>query len=120
MALVQISKVFRHELPTDQLVGAHLEHPEPGTASETYSFAVEGWVLSKTAPVAHLEVLREGRPVARFPASFNRPDLARAFPKAASTDRSGFRASIGTLRLPTRFDVLLRVRLDNGALMPLA
>src|ERR687887_2168326 len=118
MALVRISKVFRPELPTDQLVGANLEKPKPGAASETYSFAVEGWVLSKTAPVAHLEVLREGRPVARFPAAFDRPDLATAFPNASSSDRSGFRASIGTLRLPARFEVLIRVRLDNGAQIP--
>jgi hypothetical protein len=119
MTLVRITNVTVHELPLDQLHGAHLELPQEGTSSNVYGFDIEGWVVSKTASVAHVEVLLDGRPILKFQLLFARRDVASSVPEAAA-GKSGFRASLSALSLPASFQVVLRVTLESGIRIPIA
>jgi hypothetical protein len=120
MSLVRITNVATHNPPRDQLLGAHIDLPQAEASSDVYSFDVGGWVLGKTAPVARIEALLEGRPIFEIPCRFERRDVASAFPGVTGAESTGFRASIGALSLPSHFEVLIRATLENDVRVPLA
>jgi Sulfotransferase family len=113
-AVVRIADVSVDRLPPDHLHGADIEVPRPGATRDTYSFEVEGWVVGNSAPVERIEVLQEGRVILDFPPNLRRPDIDAKFPAPSDIGASGFRTSVGTLSLRSKFEISIRVRLESG------
>jgi hypothetical protein len=114
MSIVEITDVQIGAGAREHLHGGRLELPTAGTTSDIYSFDVTGWALGKSAPVASIEVLHEGRPVLELPVSVDRPDVAAAFPGVDGGERAGFWGSVGALSVRREFDVLVQAKLESG------
>ncbi len=119
-AVVQIDLVELNDGESDYVHGSNLDGPSEGAVCDSYVLTLDGWVLSKELGVEHVEVLHEERPVATVPADREREDLAVGFPAVEGAARSGYRASISTLRLPSEFEIVLRAKLEDGTRLPLA
>jgi len=105
---------------SDYVHGGNIDTPAEGFVGDSYGLTVEGWVLSRRIPIEHVEVLHEERPVAVVPVDLERPDIAAGFPQVEGASRSGFRASISTLKLADRFELVLRAKLVDDTRLPLA
>lgn len=105
---------------SDYVFGGNVDTPGEGFTGDSYSLTIQGWVLSKRIPVEHVEVLHEERPLAIVPLDVERADIASGFPDVAGAERSGYRATIGALKLPAEFELVLRAKLDDGTRLPLA
>jgi hypothetical protein len=120
MSVLEISDVTVHDAPLDWLHGAFLDSPKTATTSDIYAFVIEGWALSRTSPVACVEVLHDERPVVEIPLGRRRPDISTAFGSVAGAASSGFKALVGVLHLRPEFEVVLRLRLEEGTRLNLA
>ncbi|HVD41642.1 MAG TPA: sulfotransferase [Solirubrobacterales bacterium] len=105
---------------SDYVFGGNVDTPTEGFTSDSYGLAIEGWVLSKRIPVEHVEVLHEERPIAVAPLEVERADIASGFPAVAGAERSGYRITIGALKLAEEFEIVLRAKLEDGTRLPLA
>jgi hypothetical protein len=105
---------------SDYVHGGNVDTPGEGFSGDSYGLTIEGWVLSRRLAVEHVEVLHEERPVAVVPADRERPDIASGFPQVEGAARSGYRASINTLKLSDEFEIVLRAKLEDGTRLPLA
>jgi hypothetical protein len=114
MSIVEITDVQTGAGPREHLHGGRIELPRAGTTSDIYSFEVTGWALGKSAPVASIEVVHEGRPVLEVPVSVDRPDVAAEFPGVDGGERAGFWGSVGALSVRREFEVRLQAKLESG------
>lgn len=119
-AVVSVDSVDVNEGESDYVHGGNLDSPRAGFTSDSYGLALEGWLLSKRLAVEHVEVLYEERPIACVPLEVERADIAAGFPEVEGAARSGYRASIGGLKLPPEFEIVLRAKLEDGTRLPLA
>jgi hypothetical protein len=117
--VVSIETVDVNEGASDYVHGGNLDTPRAGFAADSYGIVIEGWLLTISLAVEHVEILHEERPIAIAEANLPRPDIASGFPEIEGAERSGYRASIGTLRLPAEFEIVLRARLEDGTRLPL-
>jgi Sulfotransferase family len=116
---VTIAEVLVAAPRQDRAYGSKIDLPTAGATEDAYSFDVAGWVVGKASPVKCVEVLHEGRQILEVAPTLAKPGVASLFPEAKRAERSGFRASIGALRLRPKFEILLRVRLEDGTRFPL-
>jgi Sulfotransferase family len=114
MFTIEIRDVQMSAGPRKHLHGGHIDLPKAGTTSDIYSVEIKGWALGKSAPVASIEVLHEGRPVLELPISEERTDVAAAFPGVAGREQTGFWGALGGLSLRREFEVVLRAKLESG------
>jgi Sulfotransferase family len=119
-AVVSIDEVEVNEGESDYVHGANLDGPRDGFTSDSYGLVLEGWLLSRRLAVEHVEVLYEERPIARVGLDVKRPDIAAGFPEVEGAERSGYRASVGALKLAPEFEIVLRAKLEDGTRLPLA
>ena len=105
---------------SDYVYGGNVDTPGEGFAGDTYSLTIQGWVLSKRLAVENVEILHEERPIDVVPLDVERADIASGFPQVEGAARSGYRASIGALKLPEKFEIVLRAKLEDGTRLPLA
>jgi hypothetical protein len=117
--VVSIEAVEVNEGASDYVHGGNLDTPREGFASDSYGIVIEGWVLTLSLAVKYVEVLHEERPIAIAEANLERPDIASGFADVEGAGRSGYRASIGTLKLPAEFEIVLRARLEDETRLPL-
>jgi hypothetical protein len=118
-SVLTIDAVEVNEGPNSYIHGANLDSPQPRAASDSYGLLIEGWVLSTGLSVQHIEILSEERPIALVELDQERPDIASAFPDVSGSSRSGFRTTIGALKLPSEFEIVLRARLEDDTRLPL-
>jgi hypothetical protein len=119
MDLVTVDSVELRDLSHDHLHGGRLETPVAGTSSGSYTVQIEGWLIGKTGRAQSVEVLHDGQPILRLPVTEERPDVASAFAEVSEAQTSGFRGSLGVLRLPKDFELLVRGILANGTEIPI-
>ncbi|HEX6457216.1 MAG TPA: sulfotransferase [Solirubrobacterales bacterium] len=105
---------------SDYVHGGNVDAPRQGVPVDAYGMTIEGWALSRQIPIEHVEVLYEERPLAAVPVDRERPDIAAGFPEVEGASKSGFVATISALRLPERFELVLRTKLVDGTRLPLA
>ena len=120
MKRLRVDSVERFPLPEDELRGFQLEVPQPGEEWNSQTLHFDGWVLGAKAPIVAVEVLQDGRPIARMPVREPREDVAERFPDVEGAANSGFAGALGALRLRRSFELLLRGELESGVTMPLA
>jgi hypothetical protein len=118
-SVITIETVEVNEGASDYVLGGNLDSPREGYVGDSYGIVIEGWVLTISLAVEHVEILHEERPIAIAEANLPRPDIAAGFAEVEGAERSGYRASIGTLRLPVDFEIVLRARLEDGTRLPL-
>jgi len=119
-ARISVDSVEVNEGESDYVHGGNLDGPHAGFTSDSYGLTLEGWLLSRRLRIEHVEVLSAERPIARVPLEVERPDIAAGFPEVEEAERSGYRVKIGALKLPPRFEIVLRAKLEDGTRLPLA
>jgi hypothetical protein len=117
--VVTIEAVEVNEGASDYVHGGNLDTPREGYQGDSYGIVIEGWLLTISLAVEHVEILHQERPIAIAEANLPRPDIAAGFAEIEGAERSGYRASISTLRLPVEFEIVLRARLEDGTRLPL-
>jgi Sulfotransferase family len=100
-------------------VDGALEAPAAGPIPP-YTLDLSGWVVGHSAPAERVEVLARGKPIFSLPVGGERRDVAAAFPDAAGAESSGYAGSLGTLRLPREFELVLAAGLADGESVPFA
>jgi glycosyltransferase involved in cell wall biosynthesis len=83
--------------PDERLWGGNVEGPQPGDAQVDGGFEVVGWVLGRSAPATHVELLSGETLVGSAKVSVRRPDLARVFPDVPERAGGGFRTRMSLL-----------------------
>ena len=119
-ALIKIESVYHHPLNYQEMWGAHIDQPKPGTTRDAYSLSIRGWVLSRGPKAVAVEYLHAGDIMGRVPVCHDRADLVVAFPDAKDALKSGFYASLSTVKLPPVADIFLQAVLENEARVPIA
>ena len=109
MAEVEILRVVRAPLNPHLFRGASIDLPTVGERHNHYAFVVAGWILHRDTDALDVEVSCEGRPLARWPASNERCDVAASFPEAPVNVFCGFQGVVRTVDLPLRFELRLDV-----------
>jgi hypothetical protein len=115
-----VAEVERFPLPENELHGFQLEVPKAGEDWSSQTLHFDGWIVGKESPAVAVEVLQDGRAIARIPVRGPREDVAESFPDVDGAGRSGFAGALGALRLRRDFELLVRGQLENGVTMPLA
>jgi len=103
--------------PSPGLLGAHLDFPAAGMASDTYAVEVRGWVVGENAPVESVEISLGARrsSIGVVPGE-PRPDVASGYPGVPHAEGSGFRALVGVLENRANFGMEVHARLADGTL----
>jgi hypothetical protein len=104
----------------DYLHGSNVDSPGEGFAGDSYGLTIDGWVLSRRLAVEHVEVLHDERQIITVPLDVERPDIASGFPEVEGAERSGYRATISSLKLAPEFELVLRAKLEDDTRLPLA
>lgn len=105
---------------TGEEVRYSLDEPREGSVGDTYALSVQGWVLGSRVPAVAVDVMLHGRCVARLPIRSARPDIGRKHPDIPWSGHAGFRGEIGTLKLPSAFELRFVARLKGERRLPLA
>jgi hypothetical protein len=101
--------------PSEGLLGAHLDHPAAGMASDAYSVEIRGWAVGDGAPVEAIEVsLGAKNSIISVVPGEPRPDVASGFPEVPHAEGSGFRVVIGVLEYRSSFGMAVHARLAGG------
>lgn len=119
-ALITIQSVYHHPLNYQEMWGAHIDQPKPGSSRDAYSLSIRGWVLSRGPKAVAVEYLHAGDILGRVPVCQDRADLVVAFPDAKDALKSGFHTSFSTLKLPPDADIFVQAVLANEARVPIA
>jgi hypothetical protein len=113
-ALVEVLDVSLCDFDADQLHGRGIDTPRAGDEGDTYALDIFGWVLGRR-PLQQVQFTHGGVRLWQVPfARRRRADIAAAFPGVPDAEGSGFRATIGTLRLPPEFELLIRAPFEDG------
>jgi Sulfotransferase family len=104
----------------DYFYGSNVDSPGEGFTGDSYGLTIDGWVLSRQLAVEHVEVLHDERQLLTVPLDVERPDIASGFPEVEGAERSGYRATISSLKLGREFELVLRAKVEDGTLLPLA
>jgi hypothetical protein len=112
---VKITKV-EIEAAGPGLLGAHIDHPIPGTSLDAYAVDVRGWAIGADAPVDAIEVsLGARKTILKAALGEPRPDVGGEFPQAPHAGSSGFRTLVGVLENRARFGLEVHARLSDGS-----
>ena len=117
---LRIEDIYLHKRDDSVLWGASIDLPKISDTGDTYSLSIVGWVLGRNSRAVAIEWLHAGSMLGRAPITFDRPDIATAFPDALDALRSGFRASLSTVRLPQQADLFIQAVLADETRVPIA
>jgi hypothetical protein len=120
MALLEIARVDQRKGAGGQLLGCRLDGPKEDSSSDTYGFEMVGWALAESAPLAKIEILQEGWPVAEGELGRPRGDIATAFPAVGHAAECGFRMPVNALDLRQEFELSVVARGGDGSYSRLA
>lgn len=119
MAVLQITSVGRRR-GSDEELSYCLDRPRDASRSDGYGLTLRGWILGRRAPVTAVDLTLGARRLSRIPVDVPRPDIAAGHPDVPWSERTGFIASIGALRLPASFELQLTALTGNAETRPLA
>lgn len=72
------------------LAGFAVDSPRPGDHSRGVGIEINGWAISRAAPVQAITVTTHGNSAISFPLDVRRPDVANDYPDIPHPERSGF------------------------------
>jgi hypothetical protein len=120
--LVPVVEVLNLSTPPEvppELIDWSIEAPTAGTKEDVYALRVQGWVLGRTSQIDSVEFVCEERVIRSVPVQGRRSDINRNHPEVPDDVRCGFRALVGVVGLPPRFELNLRAVLVNEGRVPL-
>lgn len=120
MGLVDILEVKKFALNESRLWGFAVDVPKARAESEVWAVWLRGWVIGREVPVAALEVMYEGELWRRLAVDKYRSDLRIAYPQASRAEWSGFADGVTVLGMAPEFELLIRARLQDDEVLPLA
>ena len=98
------------------LLGAHIDHPVPGTDFDSYALEVRGWAIGADGPVDAIEVSLGARKTAlKASTGEPRPDVAAEYPDTPHAQSCGFRTQVGLLENRAKFGLEVHARLSDGS-----
>jgi hypothetical protein len=115
--VVEVSTV-----PTDLsalLWGCNIELPVRESQTEVYAIDVEGWAVGRDSPAVAVELVNEEAIVRRVPIDIYHPALADRYPNVPNAGNSGFRATVNVLGLTPKFELSVRVVLQDENRIPI-
>jgi len=117
--LVEVLAVAAEEVPSELLLGASVDTPAAGRRLSAHAVAIGGWALGREEAATAIEVVHEGRVLARANVDRPRADIGAAFADVEGAADSGFELEVETGGLPAESE--LTVRVDVGsATVPVA
>jgi glycosyltransferase involved in cell wall biosynthesis len=119
MSQLEVNQVSHFEKDPTMLWGRRVDAPVPGTISEASALDLAGWVLGKSSPAVAIEILENEKVRGRIPFNHRRPDIAKAFPKVAGAQNSGFRTTISALGTDEHFELHLQAVLKDQSRVPI-
>jgi hypothetical protein len=93
----------------DDLAGAHITYPQPGSSERVYSLPIEGWVVPAHGPAREVEIHCGERLLLSVPAAIERPDIAALHPDLPWAGSGGFAVRLNAVTLPPRFRLTMSV-----------
>jgi hypothetical protein len=116
-------EVFDVELPTfgqEHFAGRSIDRPSgPGKIANDY-LEVSGWVVPQDLEPVSIDIFDRGHRLRSAPVALARDDVSQNLDQLSPTKTPGFRTVIGTLGLPSDFQLDLRVNMEGGKHLPLA
>ncbi len=119
MSTTEIIRVELLPPKSDALLGFSIELPVAGSSKNAYSFEFGGWVLAAHSPALQIELIANDGPVRSISIVYPRKDVDRAFPGAPPNSKVGFWAPVSVVGMTAEFELLIQVRLENNARVPI-
>jgi len=104
---IEIQGIIPDEQNSELLLNYAIETP-PGSQVEVGAIDVKGWIVGRKSPAVSIELLHEGRVIAKTPVCVPRTDVAEHYPEAKGVRNCGFRVMVGMLGMPYEFELLVQ------------
>ncbi len=118
MAAVEITEL--KQFPLDRRLRAlRLKRPEANGKSNIQAFEVSGWVVSKDSPAVTVRCLYENALLKVIPLLESPPEVFKELPDLPREGKYGFWGTVGTVGLPSDFEIRLVAVLENDQRVPL-
>ena len=114
MRALEVLNVSVPEQPPDGIRAARIRVPQPGASSDSFTLEIAGMVIAGTGRVRSLELSCGGVLVGETPVDLPRTGLTAEFPDQPETLPCGFKTLVGTLPMPTRFELEVVAVTDDG------
>jgi hypothetical protein len=114
MSVVNISDVVRLRGSSDAIQAFALDAPAPGTAFDSYSLQMYGWVAGREQQPTGVNIMATGNQERNFPLNTLRADAASEFPLPHGVSHNAFQFSLGVARLGRTFELQVAPRLRDG------
>ncbi len=114
MPALEVLNVSVPEQLPDGVRAARIRVPEAGAVSDGFTLELAGMVITGTGRARSVELLCNGMLVCEAPVDLPRTRLTAEFPDLPDTLPCGFKALLGTLVLPTRFELEVVAVHDDG------
>jgi tetratricopeptide (TPR) repeat protein len=112
----EVIAVFLREIDSEKFWGYFLDEPKPGNLKDS-TLNIIGWAIGRQNRAISLEVLCNGKSIAKTTINQSRPDVAVVYPHLRVASESGFTTTIELTKLPHDPELVLQVILaDNSAL----
>src|SRR5262249_49356033 len=95
-------------------IGANLDAPTLEQGFEGHQFNVNGWAMARSERIQTVEICWHDAVLFQAPELTTRPDVAATFPDIPDALNCGFSISVDTLLLPEEFELLIRVKFNDG------
>jgi hypothetical protein len=118
MAAIEVLAVEQASEGGDALVGARIEIPAGGAATDESILHVAGWVVGRSSAVAAIEIDYRGSVVRRVELAVPRPDVTAVH--AGAPERCGFEELVGVLGFTPEFELGVFAALESGERVPIA
>jgi O-antigen biosynthesis protein len=112
----EVVAVFLKEIDSEKFWGYFLDEPKPGSLKDS-NLNITGWAIGRQSSAIALEVICNGKSIAKTTINESRPDVAVVYPHLRIASESGFTTTIELTKLPHDPELVLQVILaDNSAL----
>lgn len=112
--LVEVLAVAAEEVPSELLRGASVDTPAAGRRLSAHAVAIGGWALGREEAATVIEVVHDGRVLARADVDQPRADIGAAFPEVAKAEDAGFEVEIDAGGLPAETELAVRVSVGSA------
>src|SRR5207249_307058 len=92
---------------------------ESGVARPTFALELRGWAVGRELTAVATELVHDDVVLRRVALDVLRPKLAALHPATSAGESIGFRATIGMLRLPRDFELVVRAVMEDGERVPI-
>jgi tetratricopeptide (TPR) repeat protein len=115
----EIVAVFLQETDPEKLWGYFLDEPKPGSLKDD-TIQIIGWAIGRSERAISVEIICNGKSIAKTNISESRPDVALVYPQLNIAKESGFSTIIKLTELPHDPELILQVILADRTILKIA